>query len=119
MNKIYVVPENDTFWAKTKAWVRNRCTDAQCFYEEHPVICWIVIPAAAKGAFDLMKLGIKSRNLAKEEALKTLYCYDRRGGHYWELAKPLSNTDWLQVQDRMKNGEALGDILASLGVLRT
>ena len=116
--KIYVVPEDDSFTAKAKAWCKNRWADAQDFADRHPVITWIVLPTLLVGACDLTKGLIKSYNLSKEESLKNLYCYDRKLGHYWKLSDVLSNDQWLEVQNRMDNGEKLGSILDSMGALK-
>lgn len=116
--KIYVVPEDDSFGAKAKAWCKNRYADLQDFADRHPVLTWVVFPALLVGACDLTKGLIKSNNLSKEEALKNLYCYDRKLGHYWELKNALTNDQWLQVQSRMEAGEKLGTILDSMGVLK-
>ena len=53
-----------------------------------------------------------------EDALKNLRCYDRKGGHYWELIRPVSNSEWLEIKDRMANGEQLGDLLKEIGALK-
>ena len=49
--------------------------------------------------------------------LKELYVYDRSLGHYWKLRKPLNNSQWGVINNRVKDGERLGDILLSMKVL--
>lgn len=66
----------------------------------------------------IVKGAIRSHNLAKEEALKNLYVYDNRLGHYWLLRRPLKNNEWLEIADRKAKGEMLGDILSGMKVLR-
>lgn len=116
--KVYVVPENNSFGAKLKAWCINRKRDLDAAREEHPMIFWTVVLTLASGGIDLIKLGIRSHNLKMEDALKTLRCYDRKGGHYWELIRPVSNSEWLEIKDRMANGEQLGDLLKEIGALK-
>ena len=58
----------------------------------------------------------KRINLRKQEELKDLYCYDRSLGHYWRLRRELSNKEWLEIDQRKKNGERLSDILAEMKV---
>ena len=60
----------------------------------------------------------KRINLRKQEELKDLYCYDRSLGHYWRLRRELSNKEWLEIDQRKKNGERLSDILAEMTVLK-
>ena len=60
----------------------------------------------------------KRINLRKEEMLKDLYVYDRSGGHYWRLRRSLSNKEWLEFDNRRKNGERVADILSDFRVLK-
>ena len=64
------------------------------------------------------KVVSKRINLRKQEELKDLYCYDRSLGHYWRLRRELSNKEWLEIDQRKKNGERLSDILAEMKVLK-
>ena len=80
----------------------------------------IVIPVAitlSTGLVKISKMAVKSKNLKKEEQLKEEYCYDRSLGHYWKLRRPLTNDEWLEIDQRKRDGERLSDILAELTVL--
>ena len=80
----------------------------------------IVIPVAitlGTGLVKISKMAVKSKNLKKEEQLKEEYCYDRSLGHYWKLRRPLTNDEWLEIDQRKRDGERLSDILAELKVL--
>ena len=80
----------------------------------------IVIPVAitlSTGLVKISKMAVKSKNLKKEEQLKEEYCYDRSLGHYWKLRRPLTNDEWLEIDQRKQDGERLSDILAELKVL--
>ena len=80
----------------------------------------IVIPIAitlSTGLVKISKMAVKSKNLKKEEQLKEEYCYDRSLGHYWKLRRPLTNDEWLEIDQRKRDGERLSDILAELKVL--
>ena len=68
----------------------------------------ILTPIAIKGLM----------TITKEEELKDLYCYDRSLGHYWRLRRELSNKEWLEIDQRKKNGERLADILDEMKVLK-
>lgn len=60
----------------------------------------------------------KHMNVKKEQKLKDLYCYDRSAGHYWRLRRKLTNSEWVEIDRRMNNGERLGIILEELKVLK-
>lgn len=85
-----------------------------------------VVPDPNETKFQRFKREVKARyeelgdwfNRNKEEAVKNLYCYDRSLGHYWCLRRELSNKEWLEIDQRKKNGERLSDILAELKVLK-
>jgi len=50
--------------------------------------------------------------------LKDLYCYDRSLGHYWKLRRELTNSEWVEIDQRKQNGERLADILDELKALK-
>lgn len=54
----------------------------------------------------------------QEQHNKELYCYDNRLGHYWELRRKLKNSEWSEIDQRKRKGEALSDILRDLKVLK-
>lgn len=64
------------------------------------------------------KTAVKVHSQHKEELLKNNYCYDRSLGHYWKLRRELTNSEWVEIDKRKKNGERLADILDSLKVLK-
>lgn len=75
-------------------------------------------PVIVGGVTTVAKVVSKRVNLRKQEELKDLYCYDRSLGHYWRLRRELSNKEWLEIDQRKKNGERLSDILAEMKVLK-
>lgn len=75
-------------------------------------------PVVIGGVTTVTKVIGKHVNLRKEEELKDLYCYDRSLGHYWRLRRELTNKEWLEIDQRKKNGERLADILSELKVLK-
>lgn len=77
-----------------------------------------ITPIAIGGLTQVTKVVGKRMNLRKEEQLKDLYCYDRSLGHYWRLRRELSNKEWLEIDNRKKNGERLSDILSEMRVLK-
>lgn len=75
-------------------------------------------PIVIGGAATIAKVVGKRVNLRKQEELKDLYCYDRSLGHYWRLRRELTNKEWLEIDQRKKNGERLSDILSEMKVLK-
>ena len=77
-----------------------------------------ITPVVIGGVTTIVKVVGKRNNLRKQETLKDLYCYDRSLGHYWRLRRELSNKEWLEIDQRKKNGERLSDILSEMKVLK-
>lgn len=109
------------FKEKVKEKVKEKASNA---YQKTKAFCInnreIVIPVAitlSTGLVKISKMAVKSKNLKKEEQLKEEYCYDRSLGHYWKLRRPLTNDEWLEIDQRKRDGERLSDILAELKVL--
>lgn len=75
-------------------------------------------PIIVGGCTTIAKVVGKTINNKKEESLKNLYCYDRSLGHYWRLRRELTNREWLEIDNRKKNGERLADILSEMKVLK-
>lgn len=99
---------------------KQKISNAVNFVREHKEEIMILSPIIIAGITGVTKVSkgmIRNHNLNKEQDLKELYCYDRSLGHYWKLRKPLSNNDWIAINDRKKNGETLADILSSMNVL--
>ena len=100
--------------------VKRKFSNAVNFVSDHKEEIMILSPIIMAGIAGVTKVSkgmIRNHNLNKEQDMKELYCYDRSLGHYWKLRKPLSNNDWIAINDRKKNGETLADILSSMNVL--
>lgn len=59
----------------------------------------------------------KKKALAEERDLKELYVYDRRLGHYWKVRRKLTNSEWLEVDRRVREGQRMADVLSDLRLL--
>ena len=77
-----------------------------------------VVIYAGRSIVGITKSIHRGAMLRKEQDLKDLYCYDRSLGHYWSLKRKLTNREWVAIDQRKRNGEKLGDILAELKVLK-
>lgn len=67
---------------------------------------------------NLLRVAHRRSMIEKEQKLKDLYCYDRSLGHYWQLKRKLSNSDWVVINQRRSKGDSLADILADMDVLK-
>lgn len=84
--------------------------------EETVAIAAGVTAVAGVGA-KVVKGHNKKKALAEERELKDLYVYDRRLGHYWKVKRRLSNSEWLEVDRRQREGQRMADILSDLRLL--
>lgn len=118
MNKVYVVPKNDSKWEKGKAWVKNRYIDIRCFWDENKEEIVTLTPVVIGGVTVLVKVFAKRNSLNAEKRLKELFVWDPKLGKYWELRKKLSAVQSLELERRRNAGEGMGEILASMKVLK-
>ena len=104
--------------ARFKDKVREKLQSAGNWVEWHRNEIVTFTPVVIAGATTVIKVVGRRINLHKQETIKNLYCYDRSLGHYWRLRRPLTNQEWLAIDDRRKRGERMADILASMKVLK-
>lgn len=71
-----------------------------------------------KAGSGIVKSGVSLIKTQQEKKVKDFYCYDRSLGHYWALKRELTNREWVEIDNRKKNGERMADILDSLRVLK-
>lgn len=74
----------------------------------------ILIP----GAIELVKMGQKSSARKDKKKDEDLRIWDPVEGHHWYLRRPLTNSEFLEMEARVRNGEARGRVLEQMGVLR-
>lgn len=90
-------------------WVNNN--------KEALAVATPIIMVAGKLLGKSVKAANKKVDMKQQKDLKELYCYDRSLGHYWKLRRKLTNTEWVEIERRRKNGEKLADILSDMRVL--
>lgn len=88
------------------------------WFIRHKETIIVLAPVVAGCGTTAFKVVGKQINLCKQENLKDLYCYDRSLGHYWRLRRELTNKEWLEIDQRKKDGERLSDILSEMKVLK-
>lgn len=76
------------------------------------------VAIAAPAIFGITRFACKKANLREERRLKTKFVYDRSGGFYWELRRPLTTRERREFDRRRSYGERTGDILADMRVLK-
>ncbi len=97
--------------AAFKAKLSEKIQDGKDWFTRNKEYIITLTPVIVGGVTTVAKVVSKRVNLRKQEELKDLYCYDRSLGHYWRLRRELSNKEWLEIDQRKKNGERLSDIL--------
>lgn len=120
----YDVTDNDSQISKkkAKAKVRNKLNNVRFWLDENKELIIIFGPAFVGTMATVVgkTAGAISRNskIRKEKDLKELYCYDRSLGHYWELERKLSNSEWRKIESEKMKGKKLADILSDMKVLK-
>lgn len=103
---------------KIKEYFTKKSKAASDWISEHSDTVSEVVIVVLLGGSALVSQLHKSAVLRKEDRLKNLYCYDRSLGHYWRLRRELTNSEWIEIDRRKRNGERLADILDELRVLK-
>ena len=97
---------------------QNKLDRAINWIHNNKEIVMLVGPTLISGVAFGAKTITKQVRLNKEKNLKDLYCYDRSLGHYWKLRRELTNSEWVEIDQRKQNGERLADILDELKALK-
>lgn len=98
--------------------IHRKCSDVKNWAAANKETIVLLAPIMIGCATGIVKGVNKQVKLSKEKDLKELYCYDRSLGHYWKLRRELTNSEWVEIDRRKKNGERLSDILDELKVLK-
>lgn len=83
---------------------------------------WYIVGPAATFVGNRVKKYIderpKEKRIEEQKYLKEIYVWDPSLGHYWQLRRPLTNSEWLEIDRRRGAGERMSTILTSLRVLK-
>lgn len=99
----------------------KKAKQASSWIRENQALLTVAIPAAAATTASTSKIVrtvFHRSNMKREERQRQCAWYDPSLGHYWQLKRPLRQSEQLLVNQRRKNGETLGDIFASMKVLK-
>ena len=116
--KIYVVPGDNSAKERAKCWLKNRVTDVKDIWDNNKKEIIILAPVVLAIASRVTRSINKAIAYHQETILKDQRVYDPSLGHYYELNKKLNNDQWLEIENRRKNGESYGNILRSMNVLK-
>ena len=121
MEEIYAVPKDDESRKKkpgVKEWIKDKLHKGKCFWDENKEPIIALTPVVIGGITFLVKTISKHARITEEKNLKELYVWDPKLGLYWQLRKKLTNTQRLELDRRRADGESMGNILASMRVLK-
>lgn len=98
----------------------QKARQASAWIRTNQELLVVAIPAAATAtsASKIARTVFHRSNMKREERERQTNWYDPSLGHYWQLKRPLKQSEQLLVNQRRKSGESLGDIFASMKVLR-
>lgn len=102
------------FVEKTKKKTKENVIKVGYWMVDNKEIVAVLVP----GIVGLTRFALKNKRFKDEKDLKTKYVYDRSGGFYWELKKPLTTNQRLELDRRRKCGERTANILADMKVLK-
>lgn len=97
-----------------KAEAKAKLKDVKFWVEDNKELLMILVPSAVT----ILAYERKHRAAKKTRYNKERFVYDTRLGHYWELKRKPSSSDWVKIEARSRGGESLGSVLSSMNLLR-
>ena len=99
---------------KTKAWVEDKVEKTGKFLSDHPQL---IIPIIS-GVGMLISGGYRIAANGNKEYMEHCRVQDEVTEEYFLTNHPLTNTEILELGERMIDGQTKGDALNSMGLLR-
>ena len=118
MIEVIAVPKDDSKKEKIKCWIKNKYRKAKRVLVDNKEMILTLAPVVVGGVTVLAKVITRQQKIHQEMTLKERYVWDAKLGHYWLVNRKLSNTEWTEIERRKNAGESLGNILASMKVLK-
>lgn len=84
------------------------------FVNDNKEFLVVAVPSASMA----VKKMVTAASSAREDKDRKVRFYDHKLGCYWYAKRPLKPKELLNVQNRLKQGESYGDILASMKLLK-
>lgn len=101
-------------WAKAKAKAAQIWETCKENKEIVIAVGSVVIPAG----IEIVKMSAKRIDRKTEDTHRRKEMWDPVEGHWWKLKRELSSREYLEVENRVKNGEKRGEVLYDMGVLK-
>lgn len=92
---------------------KKKLLDLECWCINHKEIIAIATPIVIAG----LKKTNKLRNEREEERHRNQTIYDRSEGHYWNLRRSPTQSEWGEINYRHRQGEPYYSILISMNLL--
>lgn len=93
--------------------VKEKAIKAKDFVVRNKETIIVAAPFVIAGLSEVNKAANRHER-AKEDKIRNSRIYDPSLGCWWDLKKPLSNTERLEMELRISNGERRGDILRDM-----
>lgn len=110
---------------KQKMWIEKKSEEAKWkvqngveWCKNHKEMIVVFGPVIAGSLIEIVKISTKKKTVSEERALKERFIYDSHTRHYYETKRKPKNSEWLQIDQRIVNGELLGFILEDMGLLK-
>lgn len=98
--------------------VKRKLREGWDWVKENKEIVIVAIPVVGTCVACTAKGISKFVNNHKAEEIKNKYIYDPALGFYWPMKRALTGSEKLELEERRRAGEPMGEILRSMGVLR-
>lgn len=109
--------KKEEFKKKVKEKADKICTSAKEFWDNNKEAIVVLTPIIFSG-ISMMNKSARRREEKKEEERRERRVYDPSMGDWWDLKKPLTNNERLELERRVADGELRGDILRDMGKLK-
>lgn len=115
-----VEEDKENWFKRTASKVGDGFKAVGTFVKDHPVIAFMMLSTAVKGGCEITNTISRARNANT----KTIDCsarnekhYDRRNRIWYDLRRPMTNSEKLEFSRRRSEGESDGDILMDMNLI--
>lgn len=103
-----------TAWREAK--IKGRMFIETC--RENKEATMAVASVAIPGAIEIVKMIVRKSDRKDDEKRRKLDMWDPVEGHWWHLKRELRNYEYLEIEERVRNGESRGSVLEDMGLLK-
>lgn len=100
----------------SKAAIRKAVIAAEWGMSHKEVMIFIGVVLGS--VVEVIKVNTRKHCVSEDRALKERFIYDSRNRHYYETKRKVKNSEWLAIDDRLRQGENLGWILNDMKLLK-